>query len=32
MKNVMQERNLSQSGQLQSNANVGKSLVTADFL
>ena len=33
MKNIMQERNLSQSGQLQSNANVGKGqLVTADFL
>ena len=33
MQNIMQERNLSQSGQLQSNANIGKGqLVTADFL
>ena len=33
MKNIMQERNLSQSGELQKNANVGKGqLVTADFL
>ncbi len=33
MKNIMQERNLSQSGQLQSNANIGRGqLVTADFL